>query len=56
MKAEVGTYDPEQIDQDVTLYHRNLTKLERTFIRSPGPLSLAKTVIQILNCQSVLVI
>ncbi|CAH1723659.1 unnamed protein product [Aphis gossypii] len=43
MNATIGTYDPEQIDQNVTNYYRNLTKLERTFMKSPAPLAIATT-------------
>lgn len=45
MNATIGTYDPEQIDQNVTNYYRNLTKLERTFMKSPAPLAITTTVI-----------
>lgn len=45
MNAQIGTYDPEQIDQDVTIYYRNITKLKNTFMTIPNPLKLAKTVI-----------
>lgn len=45
MDAKLGTYDPEIIDQDVTIYYRNITKLERTFANHPAPLAIAKTVI-----------
>lgn len=45
MNATIGTYDPEQIDQNVTNYYRNLIKLERTFMKSPAPLAIATTVI-----------
>jgi len=45
MNATIGTYDPEQIDQNVTNYYRNLTKLERTFMKIPAPLAIATTVI-----------
>lgn len=44
MNALIGTYDPEQIDQDVSTYYRNITKLERTFTKVPAPLAIAKTV------------
>ncbi|XP_026815944.1 dynein heavy chain 7, axonemal-like [Rhopalosiphum maidis] len=44
MNATIGTYDPEQIDQNVTNYYRNLTKLERTFMKIPAPLAIATTV------------
>jgi len=44
MNAIIGTYDPEQIDQDVNIYYRNITKLERTFMNTPAPLTIAKTV------------
>lgn len=44
MNDNIGIHDPEQIDQDVTIYHRNLTKLERTFINTSAPLALAQTV------------
>lgn len=45
MNAKIGTYDPEKIDQDVTTYYRNITKLERTFMKNIAPLTIAKTVI-----------
>lgn len=49
MNDNIGIHDPEQIDQDVTIYHRNLTKLERTFINTSAPLALAQTVFEILK-------
>jgi len=45
MNATIGTYDPEQIDQNVTNCYRNLTKLERTFMKNPAPLAIAIKVI-----------
>lgn len=45
MHAKIGTYNPEEIDQDVTTYYRNITKLERTFMKNIAPLTIAKTVI-----------
>jgi dynein heavy chain len=44
MNAQVGTYDPEQIDYHVSTYYRNIMKLERTFMKIPAPLAIAKTV------------
>lgn len=44
MNSKIGTYDPEQIDQDTTTYYRNLAKLERSFMNNPAPLGIAKTV------------
>lgn len=44
MTAKIGTYNPEQIDQDVTIYYRNIAKLERTFLDKPDPLAIVKTV------------
>lgn len=49
MNDIIGTHDPEQIDQDVTIYYRNLTKLERTFINTSAPLALAQTVFKTLK-------
>lgn len=45
MNTTIGTYDPEQIDQNVTNYHRNLSKLERTFMKNPAPLAITIKVI-----------
>lgn len=44
MNAKIGTYDPEIIEQDTTLYYRNLVKLERVFYDTPAPLAIASTV------------
>lgn len=46
MNAKICTYDPEQIEQDVTMYYRNIVKLERTFVDSPAPLAIAIAVIK----------
>ncbi|XP_050432703.1 dynein axonemal heavy chain 7-like isoform X2 [Adelges cooleyi] len=46
MNAKIGTYDPEIIEQDTTLYYRNLVKLERVFYDTPAPLAIASTVKQ----------
>lgn len=44
MNAKIGTYDPEQIEQDVNMYYRNIVKLERTFVDSPAPLAITVAV------------
>lgn len=44
MNAKIGTYDPEQIEQDVNMYYRNIAKLERTFVDCPAPLAIATAV------------
>lgn len=44
MNAKIGTYDPEQIEQDVNMYYRNIAKLERTFMDCPAPLAIATAV------------
>jgi len=46
MSAKICTYDPEQIEQDVTMYYRNIVKLERTFVDCPAPLAIAIAVIK----------
>ncbi|XP_026811506.1 dynein heavy chain 7, axonemal-like [Rhopalosiphum maidis] len=46
MNAKICTYDPEQIEQDVTMYYRNIVKLERTFVDCPAPLAIAIAVKQ----------
>lgn len=45
MNATIGTYDSEEIDQNVTNYYRNLSKLERTFRKNHAPLAIAIKVI-----------
>lgn len=49
MNAKIGTYDPEQIEQDVNMYYRNIVKLERTFVDCPAPLAIAVAVIIFFN-------
>ncbi|VVC27190.1 Hypothetical protein CINCED_3A023641 [Cinara cedri] len=44
MSSKIGTYDPEQIDLDLNVYYRNITKLERSFMNNPAPLGIAKTI------------
>jgi len=44
INAKIGTYDPELIDQEVTVYYRNIMKLEQSFINNPAPSSIANTV------------
>lgn len=50
MNAKICTYDPEQIEQDVTMYYRNIVKLERTFVDCPAPLAIAIAVIKNIFC------
>lgn len=45
MNAVVGTYDPEEIEQEISVCYRLLTKLERTFLAYPNPLDIVRTVI-----------
>jgi len=44
MNGKIGTYDPEQIEQDVNIYYRNIVKLERTFVDCSAPLAIAVAV------------
>lgn len=46
MNAKIGTYNPEQIEQDVNIIYRNIVKLESTFMDTPAPLTIATTVIK----------
>lgn len=46
MNAEIGTYNPEQIEQTVNMIYRNIVKLEYGFMDFPAPLSIVKTVIE----------
>lgn len=46
MNAKIGTYNPEQIEQDVNVIYRNIVKLESTFMDTPAPLTIATTVIK----------
>jgi len=50
MNAKICTYDPEQIEQDVTMYYRNIVRLERTFVDCPAPLAIAIAVIKFIFC------
>ncbi|VVC38387.1 Dynein heavy chain, domain-2,Dynein heavy chain domain,Dynein heavy chain, P-loop containing D4 domain,P- [Cinara cedri] len=44
--AQIGTYNPEQIEQDVNIIYRNIVKLESTFMDTPAPLTIATTSIE----------
>lgn len=44
LNTKVGTYDPEDIEQDVGVFYRNIYKLEKSFSTTPATQQLATTV------------
>lgn len=44
MEAKIGIYDPQQIEQEVIMYYRNIIKLERIFVDFREPLAIAEAV------------
>lgn len=45
MNSTIGSYNPDDIDVDITTYYRNIYKLEKYFSEYPEPKSLATTVL-----------
>lgn len=46
LNSQVGTHDPEEIDNDVGLFYRNVYKLEKVFSDRPATQELTTNVTQ----------